>query len=516
MNNDTRTSNSVKNISFGMISQVVQMLLGFVSRTIFIKFLAVEYLGLNSLFTNILTMLSLAELGVGTAIVYSLYQPLANKEEREVATIITFYKKVYSGIGIFVFCIGLILLPFLSHIIPAKPHNIVEDVRLIYFIFLFNSSATYFFSYKQSILDADQKSSVATLTNSAFLIFQNVLQILILYFTQNYILFLVTQVLCAIASNYYIARIVDKRYPYLSNYKSHKVDKELKNKIIANTKATFYVKIGGLLVNSTDNLIINYFVGLAVLGKFSNYVMLIAMASNFLVIIFNNIKSSVANFIITETKEKQNEMFKSLNFFTFWIYGLSAVFLITLINDFITLWVGAKYVLSFNVVLILAINFFMYGMQYTFWTFKIGYGYFNHGKYLVLLTALINLILSFILGYFYGIFGVLLATAIARFVTNFWYDPYITIKLGLENNPVDYIFVFLKYIVILSISIVTICSLSSMLHFTLFVTMVIKFCFCLVIPNLIIIVVYRKKPEFQKIYQMAVNAFLVLTKRIKT
>ena len=511
----SRTENSVRNISFGMVSQIVQLVLGFITRTIFIKYLAVEYLGINSLFTNIISMLSLAELGVGSAFIYSLYKPLADKNEYAIATILQFYKKVYVAIGIFIFISGLLVIPFLNDIVPAKPVSVTEDIRLLYLIFLFNSASTYFFAYKISLLDADQKSSVSSLNTTVFLLIQNILQILILIFTQNFIFYLLAQLICNLTSNFWISKIVDKRYAFLSKFKKEKVDKVLRNTIVGNAKATFLAKIGGALVNGTDNLIINYFVGLTLLGKFSNYVMLIAIASSFLMIIFANIKSSIANVTIKEDKQKQIELFNVMNFANFWFYGLVAVLIIILINDFILIWIGNEFQLTINIAIMLAINFFMIGMQNAFWTFKTIYGFFEQGKYLILLTATLNLILSFIGGYHYGIFGVLLATAIARLVTNFWYDPYIVLKLGLQVNANKYIYKFIKYIIILIVSTVLIYYGTSFLKFSIITNFIIKLILCLVVTNGLIILVFKNQPEFKKIKELFTNSYLVLTNKMK-
>jgi len=514
MSNNSRTANSVKNIMFGFISQAIQMVLGFISRTIFIRYLAVEYLGVNSLFSNILSMLSLAELGVGSAFIFSLYKPLAEKNEVAIATILRFYKKVYTSIGTFIFVAGIILMPFLHQIIPHKPEAITEDIRLIYFIFLFNSASSYFFSYKMALLDADQKSSITTFNSAVFLIIQNIIQIIVLVLTRNFIFYLLVQVVVSLTSNLFISRIVDKRYPFLKAHQEAVIDAEVKHKIISNTKATFLVKIGGLLVNSTDNLIINYFVGLALLGKFSNYLMLIAMGTNFLAIIFANAKSSVANVTVLESKSKQVEIFKAMNFANFWAYGVSSILIVFMVNDFITIWIGKSYTLAMAIPIMLAINFFMVGMQNAFWTFKSVYGFFQYGKYMVLLTALINLIFSFGLGYFYGIFGVLLATAIARLITNFWYDPYIVLKLGLQMNPMTYLNQFLKYVAILVLSGFIIYFISLGLHFSILANSLIRLVLCLVIPNMFIIVFFKNKPEFQKVVEIGKRTLNILIKKV--
>lgn len=495
MKSESRIAHSVRNISVGLVAQVITMIAGFASRTIFIKYLAVEYLGVNSLFTNILSMLSLAELGIGAAFMYALYKPVAYAEESTIAAILRFYRKVYMLVGMFIFLSGLLLIPFLDSIIPQKPAAITEDIRLIYLFFLANTAITYFFSYKISVLQAAQRMSTATVNSTIFTLIQHVSQIAVLVITADFILYLSIQLITTVLSNLSLSRIVDKQHPYLKKYRKTPVSPELRSSIVSNIKSTFLTKIGGVLVNGTDNLIINYFVGLALLGKYSNYVLLLTIATNFLVIIFNNTNASIANVVVKENIEKQREVFNVINFANFWIYGFCAVCFVVLCNDFITLWIGAEYVISRDIVAVMALNFFMVGMQNAFWAFKSSMGIFRQGRYVVLLTALLNLVLSFWFGSLWGIFGVLLATAVARLLTNFWFDPYLVFTLGLRVDPVAYFLKFLKYFTIPVISILAIDLIVSKAQFDFVSGLILKILLCILITNGIILGLFGKKQE---------------------
>jgi len=495
MNSTSRTENSVKNISSGLLFQVIQMILGFISRTIFIKYLAVEYLGINSLFSNILILLSLAELGIGSALTFALYKPLAEKDEHTIGALLNFYKKTYIIIGFLVLLLGLIFIPFLDDIIPNKPLNIVEDIRIIYFIFLLNSVSTYFFAYKLALLEANQENAVISMNKSFFLVAQNLIQIAILVIFANFIAYLLVQIICNFLAMIYISKIVDKKYPFIAQNKN-KLDSIIKKGIIKNTIAVFYRKIGGILIIGTDSLFINYFKGLAVLGVFSNYTMLMALISSITTIIFANIRSSIAHLVIKENKQKQNEIFNVINFANFWIYGLFSVMMIFLINDFITIWIGVSYVMTMPVVIALAINFFMVGMLDAFWMFKSVYGLFTQGKYIGLIIAFLNLLFSYILGNYYGVFGVIIATSLARLVTVFWYDPYITLKFGLEIKPVIYFFKFIKYIVTIFVSCLLIYLVFNYLDFSPILNFILKTLVAFIVPNALIIVLFKNNSEF--------------------
>lgn len=505
MQQDSRTTNVIRNISSGMFAQGMQMLLSFVTRTVFINFLSAEYLGINSLFSNVLAMLSLTELGITSAFIYELYKPLSENNKTQIAVIIKYFKKAYHWVGIIIFISGLLLIPFLNQIIAKKPINIIEDIRIIYLFFLFNSASGYFFSYKISLLDADQKISVSILNSVKFLIIQNVLQILVLVFTQNFLFYLSVQLLVQLLSNFWISRIVDKKYPFLSEHNHLRIEASIRKNIVKNVKATFLQKIGLVLVNGTDNLFISYFVGLAILGKFSNYVMLFSLANGILMIIFANLKSSVANFVTKEPIERQREVFRTINFLNFLFFGISSLLIFFCINDFVNIWIGEKYILPMNITLFLAVNFFMVGMQNSFWTFKSAFGFFTYGKYLVMVTAIINLFLSYFLGRTFGIVGILVSTAIARIVTNFWYDPYIVLKNGLKQNPIHYLLRFSLYIFVLGLAYyISWFILRNFVQHNL-ISLATKFFTTLIISLILILLFFGKSVEIQKTLEFLKN-----------
>lgn len=513
MNNNSRLSNSIKNISFGLIAQVSQMVLGFISRTIFIRYLAVEYLGVNGLFTNILSLLSLAELGIAGAISYSLYKPLAEKDEKKLAGLVNFFAKIYTRIAFIIAALGLMVVPFLDTIVNHPPQPIADNLTLIYLLFLFNTVTAYFMQYKLSLFQADQKNYIISKNNIVIFMMQNIGQILVLILFQNFILYLIVQAVFQLLGNFVISSKVGKHYPFLKKYKDERVDSATKKNIYSNVKSTSLVKIGGLLVNSTDNLILNYFSGLIMVGFLSNYNLLIGLASGLIVQVFSSLTGTIANINAIESQQKKIETFHIINFANFWIYGLASIGIIFLINDFIELWIGPKFMLTLPVVILLAINFFMYGMQNAVWLFKVTFGFFKQGQYLIILTAVINLILSFVFGWYYGLLGILTATAIARLVTNTWYDPYIVFKLGLKQNPLDYLKKYIKYVIVITLSLVLLFAVDYYLPIWLrpfrlwlesgIFALIWKTILCLLIPNAIIYLAFKNTAEYK-------NAMLLL------
>jgi O-antigen/teichoic acid export membrane protein len=310
-----------------------------------------------------------------------------------------------------------------------------------------------------------------------------------------------------LSGNLIISLLIDKQYPFLGKYKKEKVDENTKKNIFSKVKSTALVKIGGLLVNSTDNLILNYFSGLALVGLLSNYNLLIGLASGIIVQVFSSITGSIANVNITENIKKKSLVFNSINFANFWLYGFFSIVVMVLINDFITIWIGSKFILSFPIVIALTLNFYMFGMQNAVWTYKSTFGFFKQGQYLVILTAIINLFLSFVLGKELGLFGILIATALARLATNGWYDPYIVLKLGLNQNPIKYLKKYFVYLVILSTSFLFISLITKYLTFEFRINFGIKIILCLIVPNLFIFLFFKSSEEFQ--YFKSVLIFII-------
>ena len=493
--NDSRTANSIRNILTGFMGQGIQLILGFVNRLVFIRCLNAEYLGVNGLFTNILSMLSLAELGIGTAIVYELYRPLAEKDEKKIASLMRFYQKAYCGIGLLIAVAGMCVIPFLN-IMIAEPPKINENLVLIYCIFLFNTASSYFFSYKSSILTADQKNYLVVGINYIIVFVQSILQIIILLVTRNFILYLICQSVGTLTYNVIISRVADKRYPSIRGKNIQPLDEDSRNGLFKNIKALIIIKIGGVLVNSTDNIIISSIKGLAATGLNSNYTLLLNTLNSILQQIFNGITASVGNVNAVETNEKKKKMFKIINFLNFWLFAWCTIAFIILANSIVSICFGTRYILGQNIVIISAINFYVVGMQDAVWTYKTTMGLFDYGKYLVVGTGVINIILSIILGQKWGLFGILLATFISRIVTNVWYDPYAVLKYGFKDNPMEYFGTYIKYLIVgvMTFTITRICA--SIITGNMLVMFIWKLIICILIPNILFIIIFCRQEEF--------------------
>lgn len=499
MKQRSRTENSIINSAMSIVTQVLTVVLNFAVKTVFIKMLNDEYLGVNGLFTNIITMLSLADLGIGIAIPYSLYKPLAKKDEHKINVLMNFYKKVYTIIGIAVLLIGLSLTPFLGLIIKDIPKN-VPHLSLIYILFVIHSASSYFFVYKKFLIDSDQKGYITSRIIFTFSTLLSIIQIILLVTTKNYILFLLSSIILVIIQNIYISSKANKLYPFIRNKTDEKLEKEDMEGIKKNVSSLFIYKVGTVIMNGTDNIIISKFIGLIIVGFYSNYVLIINSITTVLNQIFNAITSSIGNLVVTTNKKRSKEVYDNLNFANFWLYALFGVCIIVLINPFINIWIGKKYVMGFSIVFLLVLNFYVLGMQSVTNSFRNAYGLFWIAKYRPIIMVIINIVISVVLVQFIGIEGVLIGTLVSRLVTTAWLDPYIVHKYGFEISPKSYYIDYLKYLVIfIAISIILNYFVSMVAINNIFILILIAI-LVVISVNVILVLLFFKTSEFNYFY----------------
>lgn len=499
MKQRSRTENSIINSAMSIVTQVLTVVLNFAVKTVFIKMLSDEYLGVNGLFTNIITMLSLADLGIGIAIPYSLYKPLAKKDEHKINVLMNFYKKVYTIIGIAVLLIGLSLTPFLGLIIKDIPKN-VPHLSLIYILFVIHSASSYFFVYKKFLIDSDQKGYITSRIIFTFSTLLSIIQIILLVTTKNYILFLLSSIILVIIQNIYISSKANKLYPFIKNKTDEKLEKEDMEGIKKNVSSLFIYKVGTVIMNGTDNIIISKFIGLIIVGFYSNYVLIINSITTVLNQIFNAITSSIGNLVVTTNKKRSKEVYDNLNFANFWLYALFGVCIIVLINPFINIWIGKKYVMGFSIVFLLVLNFYVLGMQSVTNSFRNAYGLFWIAKYRPIIMVIINIVISVVLVQLIGIEGVLIGTLISRLLTTAWLDSYIVHKYGFEISPKSYYIDYLKYLVIfIAISIILNYFVSMVAINNIFILILIAI-LVVISVNVILVLLFFKTSEFNYFY----------------
>lgn len=434
---NSRTAKTAKNAVFGLASQIINIIISFISRTVFIYVLGVEYLGINGLFTNILMLLSFAELGIGNAIIYSMYKPLALNDKEKIKSLMALYAKAYRIIGLFVFVAGLLVIPFMDYIIKDAP-DIKENINFIYILFLLNTSLSYFFVYKKSIIIADQKNYIVLFYQQLFKIIQTVAQIVFLLVTGAYIIFLIIQILTTLLDNIYVSRKANKMYPFLLDQTIKPLDKKERNSIFSNVKALFLYKFGSVILNGTDNIIISAIIGITAVGLNSNYVLIISAITAIGGQIMNGFTASVGNLNAVGTLESKERVFNKIFFVSAWMYGFCAVGLYLFLNKLIVLWLNETYIFSELVVFAIVLHFYVNSVHFTAYTYRVTMGLFVQGRWAPLAAAIINIILSLWLGSTIGLAGIFFATSIARLLTTGIVDPILVYRNGFDKNPIFY------------------------------------------------------------------------------
>ncbi|MBM6973424.1 lipopolysaccharide biosynthesis protein [Lactobacillus gallinarum] len=424
MSNESRTKNSIKNIIFSFGYQILVLILGFVNRTIFINILGVNYLGISGLFSDILTMLSLADLGFSVALTYSMYRPLAEHDYKCLAGLTNLYKKVYRIIAIAVTIIGLSLVPFLKYLVHlSRP---IPHLQWYYILFLANTVASYLVVYKTSILTADQKDYILSKYRGIFSFFQTVFMTLFLWLTHNYTVYLCVQVFFTYAVNFYCSHIAEKTYPFIKE-KVELSFSEVKE-IFRNLYSVFLYKISGVLLNATDNTLISVLVNTSMVGYYSNYSMIITNVTNLINTLFYSLTASLGNLIVKEKAERRYHVFQMIQSVSVILSTICICGFTFLIQDFIRLWLGKQFVLD-NVILITIIsNFYLGIILLPVWVYREATGFYQQTKYIMILTAIINLGLSIWWGIMWGVAGIIGASVVARLLTYVWYEPVLLFK----------------------------------------------------------------------------------------
>lgn len=426
-----RTRNSLMNLTASILGQMINVFAAFAGRKVFVWVLSKEYLGANGLFTGLLGVLSLAELGVGTALVYALYKPIADGDEKRTAELMNLYRILYRCIGAVILAAGLALLPFLDILIKDPPD--IRGLQSIYLLFLGNAVFGYFFAYKQSLIIADQKAYITTVYINALALLRNLMQIAVLLLTKNFYLYLFVMITETVAYGILISRKADAMYPFLRRNKRDLPDRTLRRSIFKNIGAMSVHRISGAIVYNTDNLLMSAFVGLENVGIYANYQMIIQSVTRILAQVFAAFTASVGNLSVSEDREKIRRVFETLQFACFWCYSFSAVALFVLMNHFIeSVWIGEGYLFTMGIVALLAVNFYLTGMRQVILIFRDAMGIFWHDRYKPIAEVLINLVASLWLVQKFGIAGIFLGTMISTLATSLWVDPYIFFKYGLD------------------------------------------------------------------------------------
>lgn len=431
-----KTKKSFFNSLAVLLYYITSTILGIVSRKMIITILGIEYQGINGLFSNILSMLSIAELGIGTAIVYHMYRPLEKGDTFTIKALMHFYKKCYFIIGIVILSIGLLLMPFLKYLI--NDYSLSHSLSFIYICFLLDSCCSYLFSYKRSILMADQRNYIAVFCDLLFQIGGKLGQLCILWLSHNFILYLISMIFTRLANNVLISCVSNKYYPYLKDTNIIPVSSDILSDITKKVKGSFFHKIATFIVLGTDNLLISKFLGLTVMGIYSNYHLLISTINSICSQILTATTASIGHLLVENNQRKNHEIFMELQILNAGFINCAAAGIYCGTSSFITIIFGESYILSEFTLLILSINFCVQGMRTVYSIFKEAAGILYEDRFIPLIESMINLIVSLILLHYLGLSGIFLGTIISSIILYSYTYPILVFRNVLGGKIRDY------------------------------------------------------------------------------
>lgn len=496
----SRIKNTTRNILFAMSAYLLQTVLSFIVRRYFIFYFSEEYLGLNSLFANVISLLSFVELGFGTAIVFQMYKPMADNDEEKVRQLLQYYKKCYSIIGTIVLCAGLCVLPFIGYF-KAKAPNVNVSLTLIYLIYLMNTVVSYFLSYRRSLLYTSQRNDIESKINIICNFTLIVGQLIVILTLQNYYLYIILIGLVNLLNNLLVYILTQKKYAIFVKKPNSKLSPDTIKTIRKDIFALFFHKIGGTVVYSTDSLIIFIMLGAATLGIYSNYLMITAAVTTLIGLFLNAVRSSVGNSIAKESVEYNQQVFKKLNFLYMWLVGFCSIAIFVLSDSFIKIILTKNteqnLLFSKEVVFLIALSFYCLQARYMVCVFKESAGLFYEDRIKPLVEAMVNLIVSIFLANFIGIAGVIIGTIASDVCVCMWIEPKVLNKFYLKTSNKKYFFtLFVRTLITLLIGGLTYFLCNLVPNENLF-NLAVRFFICAVVPNLLFALCYFWTPEFK-------------------
>lgn len=426
-----RTKNSLLNMLVGILGQFMNIILAFVGRMVFIRYLSSAYLGVNGLFSDVLGMLNLAELGIGSAMIFSMYLPAATDDRKKLTQLMNLYRVLYRAVAAFVLLGGLCLMPFLNVLIKGSAE--IDHLYLIYLLYLLQSASSYLLSYKNSIYLAYQKAYLKTALDQFFGVLRLLAQILVLVLTQNFILYLIVQLFVPMLSSVVISWKVDREFPYLKESRDLPEKTERKH-ILKNVGALSLHKLATVVVRGTDNLLMSAFVGLSTVGIYSNYKLVLTNVNLLLGKVTSAFTASIGNLYASEDSGRVYEIYRILDFVGFLLYGYMAGGMAVLFNLFIRLMFGEEYLFPQIVVLLIVAEFFISGLRQINLQFREAMGLFWHDRYKAIAESVINLVVSILLAQRYGVAGIIGGTIISSLTTCSWVEPYVLMRYGMVEN----------------------------------------------------------------------------------
>ena len=447
-NNASRTRMSRRNFTVSIVGRLVGMLTSFAGRSIFVRVLKAEYLGLGGFFGNIFSVVSLCELGIGAAVAQSLYKPLAENDEDKVSAIVHFYSKVCRIVALLTLVLSLAAFPFLHSIVKTSLD--MSIIRSAYLLFVLHSVISYLLTPKCMLVVCDQRMYIVTLVRSIFSIVALVVQSSMLVLTGNYIAYLASRIIVLVVEDLIVNWYADKRYPCLSL--KMRVTNEYKKSLFDNVRALMWHKTGGVLSRSTDSLLLTYFVGLSGMGKYSNYALVIGTIGAFFDVAVNAVGASVGNLGAVDRGKKSEDIMRKMYFLNFWMLTVGTSVIAATLNPFISVWLGKDMLFTNSEMLVIVSSFYFSCIRDPVQIFVSAYGLFKESKYIPPLRAVVNLVLSVVFVQKMGVAGVFLGTVLSTVIVPLFGEVKVLYQHGFSMKPTVFYKEMISYIVISFIS----------------------------------------------------------------
>lgn len=490
----SRTSNALLNSIVSAGGYFLGIITSFVCRTVFTVMLGQEYLGVSGLFTNILTILSFAELGIGTAIGYRLYAPLHNNDKEKILQYMLLYKKIYSIIAVTVFVVGISVMPFLQYIVDAPAVH--EDVRILYILYLINTTVSYILTYKKSLLIADQKDYIVTLITQIIMVLMNASQCILLLLTHDFILYLIAQIVFTLLTNIICSLYADKLYPFLKEKPSERLEKSEVSGLKKDVSGLLLTKVAATAFSGTDNLFISAYVGIGSVGILSNYTLLLTAINGVMNKVFGSLTATIGNLAVSDDKGHTEIVLKRLYFLNAAIYSFICTGVLLLIEEFVTqIWLNNDYILPQAVVSLAIIELFFRSVHYPLHTTQLAMGLFSQYKFVYLIAAGLNILLDFILVKPYGIAGLFIATIICRAII-YITDICVVYYVGFKKSPWRYLINIVKWVVFIIACVIVSGFCLKLIANSVIVWFVMKMLLVTIIYALLFLCVFHRTKEF--------------------
>lgn len=503
---ESRTGNVIKNSSASLAYKVAHIVFRFLLRTVFIRLLGNEYTGISGLFTDILSVLNLMELGLDTSMVYALFSPVANNDQRRISALLKFYKKAFLLIGIIILAAGFACIPFL-HVIVKDVPNIKEDIRLIFLMYILSSASSYFLIYRTMLLRAKQRSRVISKVQVITETVETILVVVVLFIWKEFFAYLLIHLAMTWIKNIYLSRLATKMYPESFQPSDAEMTAEEKKKLIRDIACLTVYTLSGVVINSTDSIFISAFVGTVEVAIVGNFTLIISSIRTAVEQINNSMKPSVGNLAATVSSERQEVVFHRITFICFWALCVSATCLFVLANPFVgEIWLEKTYELPTTILAILIANYFIAVMVFPVESFRTANGLFVQGWARPAIMAVLNIILDYFMGRRWGIAGIFLATTISRLLTQVWFDPYLVFKLVFGKKPWSF---YKDYLLYAAVTAASCASAAFAAHYIAFsspvLSFILKALIALVIPNALLVALFRTREEFSFVVRFLSN-----------